>query len=210
MLFKEYMQDTKTLIHKFFKNLKSSFHGGYQKLPKATNFLLCRGNISKYHQKDQFYIDLCNEWESLHLGKKEERQSPLLYQEPMRKEDNLCGGSFIKFSNPGGSMSEKEKEKKKEVKRKLNLKEDVDPCLKQKHGGEMALARKMKELEMMDVGDVEHVLDVEEALHYYSRLRSPVYLDMVDNFFMDMYSEFSVPKGSVRMNSKRRRSSVRL
>lgn len=53
--------------------------------------------------------------------------------------------------------------------------------------GVHVLAQKMKEMEMMDnVGDVEHLLDIEEALHYYSRLTSPVYLDIVDKFFMDM------------------------
>jgi hypothetical protein len=59
----------------------------------------------------------------------------------------------------------------------------------------------MKELEIMDVTDVEHVLDVEEALHYYSRLKSPVYLDIVDKFFINMYTEFSVPKASASTNS---------
>ena len=51
------------------------------------------------------------------------------------------------------------------------------------------LAQKMKAMDMMDAGDLEHVLDIEEALHYYSRLKSPVYLDIVDKFFKDMQSE---------------------
>ena len=71
----------------------------------------------------------------------------------------------------------------------------------------------MKELEMMDTGDVEHELDIEEALHYYSRLKSPVYLDIVDKFFMDMHSEFSVQESSIsvkRSKSKGRPDSIRL
>ncbi|CAN0901585.1 hypothetical protein LINGRAHAP2_LOCUS21499 [Linum grandiflorum] len=52
------------------------------------------------------------------------------------------------------------------------------------------VARKLKELEMMDTSDVDHVLDIEEVLHYYSRLSCPEYLDIVDKFFMDVYSEF--------------------
>ncbi|KAI4324743.1 hypothetical protein MLD38_030200 [Melastoma candidum] len=60
--------------------------------------------------------------------------------------------------------------------------------------GEFELARRMKELDMMDSdGDLEQVLDVEEALHYYSRLKSPVYMEIVDRFFMDMYNDFSTP-----------------
>ncbi|KAJ6415936.1 hypothetical protein OIU84_004680 [Salix udensis] len=70
---------------------------------------------------------------------------------------------------------------------------------------------KMKELEMMDVSNVEHVLDVEEALHYYSRLKSPVYQDIVDEFFTDMYTEFSVPQAAASINSSKRRiESIRL
>lgn len=54
-----------------------------------------------------------------------------------------------------------------------------------------ALAQKMKAMDMVDAGDLERVLDIEEALHYYSRLKSPVYVDIVDNFFMSIQSELS-------------------
>lgn len=64
---------------------------------------------------------------------------------------------------------------------------------------------------MMVGDDVENVLDVEEALLYYSRLKTPVYLDIVGRFFMDMYTEFSVPQASTRINnSKQRLRSARL
>lgn len=67
------------------------------------------------------------------------------------------------------------------------------------------LAQKMKELEMMDVNDVDHVLDIEEVLHLYSRLKSPVYLDIVNNFFMDMYSEFFLPQPSTSIENPSRK-----
>ncbi|KEH16561.1 hypothetical protein MTR_0147s0020 [Medicago truncatula] len=63
--------------------------------------------------------------------------------------------------------------------------------------GAHVLAQKMKELDMMDSGDLEHVLDIEEALHYYSRLKSPVYLDIVNRFFIDINSDFTLPQPSV-------------
>lgn len=74
------------------------------------------------------------------------------------------------------------------------------------------LVQKMKELEMLDRGDMEQELDIEEAIHYYSRLRSPVYLEIVDKFFMDIHSEFSVPEPSAGSlnSSKRRMGSMRL
>lgn len=49
------------------------------------------------------------------------------------------------------------------------------------------LAEKMKELEMAEVFNKDHVMDIEEALHYYSLITCPVYQDIVDRFFMDMY-----------------------
>jgi hypothetical protein len=84
---------------------------------------------------------------------------------------------------------------------------------KNKNDGVHELALKMKELDMNDSSDVEQVLDIEEALHYYSRLKSPVYLDIVDKFFTDMHSEFSVSQSSVsikRSKSKGRFGSIRL
>lgn len=79
-------------------------------------------------------------------------------------------------------------------------------------GGSSALLQKMKELEMMDASDVDHVLDIEEVLHCYSLLKSPIYLDIVDTFFMDMYHELFLPQvrslpraSSLRINSSSRR-----
>ncbi|ESQ48338.1 hypothetical protein EUTSA_v10022394mg [Eutrema salsugineum] len=50
------------------------------------------------------------------------------------------------------------------------------------------MERKIKEMYTIEAGDIEQALDVEEALHYYSRLRSPVYLNIVDKFFSDLYA----------------------
>lgn len=78
-------------------------------------------------------------------------------------------------------------------------------------GRDDALAQKMKDLNMMDFRDVDHALDVREALCCYSSIRSPVYLDIVDDFFMDMYHEFSDPHTSSSINSLRSRAgSLRL
>ncbi|KAH0921563.1 hypothetical protein HID58_021581 [Brassica napus] len=68
------------------------------------------------------------------------------------------------------------------------------------------LAQKMKDLNMVDLRDVEHALDVREALRCYSNIRSPVYLDIVDNFFTDMYYEFSDPRTSSSINGSRRKA----
>ncbi|XP_073294627.1 uncharacterized protein [Primulina huaijiensis] len=68
-----------------------------------------------------------------------------------------------------------------------------------------ALARKMNDLELMDVNDDEdHVSDLEEVFHFYYLITCPAYLDIVDRFFMDMYSEFIVPHLSKSVNSSMR------
>lgn len=44
------------------------------------------------------------------------------------------------------------------------------------------VTEKLKEMEMMDGGNVEHVLDIEEVIHYYSRLTCPAYRRIIDKF----------------------------
>ncbi|XWS19001.1 hypothetical protein CRYUN_Cryun32bG0093100 [Craigia yunnanensis] len=140
------------------------------------------------------------------------KNGAMTLKEQMREEDE-CSGSFMNFADTSPVKNKKQnggKEKKKKVGTSQLSKEEEQYYYK-RNGGSYALAQKMKELEMMDVGDMEHVLDVEEALQYYSRLKSPVYLSIVDKFFMDMYSEFSVPQASASINSSKRRfGSIRL
>ncbi|KFK39774.1 hypothetical protein AALP_AA3G285900 [Arabis alpina] len=54
--------------------------------------------------------------------------------------------------------------------------------------------QKLKEMEMMMNDDMmineEHFSDVREFLHCYSRLRYTAYLDVVEQFFMEVYSDF--------------------
>ncbi|GMP42251.1 hypothetical protein CsSME_00012122 [Camellia sinensis var. sinensis] len=79
-----------------------------------------------------------------------------------------------------------------------------EACLQIGNGGEggYILAEKMRE---MDMNDVDHVLDIEVVLHNYLHLTCPVYLDIVDNFFVDMYSEFLIPKPSVTITNSSRK-----
>lgn len=56
------------------------------------------------------------------------------------------------------------------------------------------VCRKLKEMEKMMNDDIisdEHYFsDVREFLHCYSRLRYTAYLDVVEHFFMEVYSDF--------------------
>ncbi|KAL1207557.1 hypothetical protein V5N11_032452 [Cardamine amara subsp. amara] len=58
--------------------------------------------------------------------------------------------------------------------------------------------RKLKEMEKMMnddiISDELFVSDVREFLHCYSRLRCAAYLDVVEQFFMEVYSDFFNPQ----------------
>ncbi|KAL0699511.1 hypothetical protein Bca4012_055633 [Brassica carinata] len=103
------------------------------------------------------------------------------------------------------SLINKNQHRKKKPKKKA-----AEPLEEAKRRGDM-LAQKMKDFNMVDLRDVEHASDVQEALRCYSSIRSPVYLDIVDNFFTDMYYEFSDPlTTSSNKGSRRKAGSFRL
>ncbi|XP_049345408.1 uncharacterized protein LOC125809907 [Solanum verrucosum] len=51
------------------------------------------------------------------------------------------------------------------------------------------VAQKLDELKMLENYKDEHALDIEQVLYYYSRLTCPAYVEIVDKFFMQIYSE---------------------
>ncbi|CAN8293324.1 unnamed protein product [Cochlearia groenlandica] len=89
--------------------------------------------------------------------------------------------------------------------KKRHKKKVAEPLEEAKRRGDL-LAQKMKDLNMVDLRDVDHAFDVREALRCYSSIRSPVYLDIVDNFFTDMYYEFSDPRASSSITGTRRKA----
>lgn len=215
----ESIQNTKSFFHKTVDNLKSFFFVGYQKLPKPPlpDPFSCTGGCRKRHQKVRFFDDIFNDWEvGLEEAKTGMKNNDMILKEQVREEDENSE-NLMKFEDKSLAKNKSSKNGGKEEEKKKNKKVGRSE-LRKGNGGSYGygLAEKMKELEMMDVGDLEHVLDVEEALHYYARLKSPEYLSIVDNFFMDMYSEFSVPHhhaSASRINSttsKQRFGSLRL
>ncbi|KAB2612823.1 ATP-dependent RNA helicase DDX11 [Pyrus ussuriensis x Pyrus communis] len=177
---------SKKLFRKTLGNLKSFFCGGYKKLPKTISFnpFYCGRDLKYQHPTDHFYADFYDEWEST-LGNRQ--CSP----KKIKQE-----GGLMQMKQTGSSHLQKG---------------EARASSQNANAESYTLARRMKEFEMVDSGDVEQVLDVEEALHYYSRLKSPAYLDIVDKFFLDMYADFSIPPAPVSVNnSKRRLSSQRL
>lgn len=176
---RETISRTKTFFHKGLKDFRSLFSGGYQKLPRSFSFnpFLCRNCRARTHTSDKFYNEFYDLMQS-DIGR-----------------IKMFGSNSISRSQES-AMEDALQESIYEESSKLRKKEGLSSQNKNK--GAHVLAQKMKELDMMDTGDLEHVLDIEEALHYYSRLKSGVYLDIVDKFFMDINSEFTVPQPSAR------------
>jgi len=193
MLLKKAGQDTKIFFHKTLQNLRSFLFGGYQKLPKSSPLNPKSQNMQ---QLDDFYKDFSELWESDSEKMKKNKKTLTYSKEPVEEE-----------GEERNSLINKDEDGEMEVtKMGSNLREgkrgEQFPSISNEG---YVLAQKMKELEMMDVNDVDHVLDIEEVLHLYSRLKSPVYLDIVNNFFMDMYSEFFLPQPSTSIENPSRK-----
>ncbi|KAK7255378.1 hypothetical protein RIF29_28787 [Crotalaria pallida] len=214
MMLRETIHKTKVFFHKSLRNFRSCFFGGYQKLPRSLSFnpFHCGSDNARTYTSDQFYNEFYDHLQSDSSIVKKFGNNDISSSQESTVEDAACSGSFMSFPKQSSQKSIHE-DKAKEQKNKggssqLGKKEDLSS--QNTNEGPHDLAQKMKELDMMDEGDLEHVLDIEEALHYYSRLRSPAYLDIVDKFFVDMHSEFFVPQPSNKIKrSKGRLSSIR-
>lgn len=200
MQLRETIRKSKVVLHKTMKNIKCFIFGRYQKLPRSLSFnpfLSCSGNARTYTTSDQFYNEF---YDILQSDLNRMNRSGEINSMNMSREQVIGTERHVSFEKQSPEKSKHHEDHVvKEKKKKGNKSED--------------LALKMKELEMMDSSDVEHVLDIEEALHYYSRLTSPVYLDIVDKFFTDMHSEYTLPHSSLtnkHSKSKGRVCSIRL
>lgn len=217
MLLRETIHKTKDFLHKTLKNFKAFFFGGYQRLPRSLSFnpFSCgvNGNARTF-TRDQFYNEFYDQLQSdLNRFKRTDHSnnslSDSMEKPPTMEDDASCAESFMSFQKKTHEERSKSKHKGSSQNGK---KGDFKPQDMNNGGANNVLVQKMKELEMIDAaGDVEQVLDIEEALHYYSRLTSPVYIDIVDKFFVDMHSDFSTPQPSSSIkNSKGRLDSIRL
>ncbi|CAH8338960.1 unnamed protein product [Eruca vesicaria subsp. sativa] len=90
--------------------------------------------------------------------------------------NSIGGGAPLKLEQKPQEHGQDHQEKKIEACSSRSLR-DCD-----------TMEKKIKEMYVIETGDIEQALDVEEALHYYSRLRSPVYLNIVDKFLNDLYA----------------------
>ncbi|XAR67718.1 hypothetical protein NMG60_11002595 [Bertholletia excelsa] len=185
---------TSTFFHKTLQSFRSFLFGGYQKLAKnrPVNPLHPCKNKDNMQHLEQLYRSLSRRWES---------NNDKLMKSKKMEEKYL--GSFRESLTRDKEQRPSEDKHEEEIRREEKKAEIYHQARKGKtyNRGSFVLAQKMKELEMMDMSDMDLVSDIEEVLHYYSRLTCPVYLDIVDKFFMDMYVDFFLPKASVRITT---------
>jgi hypothetical protein len=174
MLLRSSITTTKKFFQKTLKNFKSLFSSDYQKLPKSASphNHLSYSSVVANHVMD---IDM-----DMNIS-------------------NNNNGSYMKLSN-ASPYKEKNQVKKREVyenknnENRLTLQRGKQKDSSLLFSNDMKERRymveeKLKELEMLDINNVDYVMDIEEVLHYYSRLTCPAYVEIVDRFFMEMYSD---------------------
>ncbi|KAI9192639.1 hypothetical protein LWI28_025888 [Acer negundo] len=220
MLLRNSISSTKKFFQKTLKNFKSFFSASddhYQRLPQTPPYKVNpyssfntrsidhhHMNIqTSYKDLDRFYTDFTNQWDPDNKEKAKKNPSnkkntmSSSSSTPMKQEQKFAKTSPSKNYN---SDHHHQYYKMKNVERDGKRHEDywrsnmVGGITREERS--CLLAEKLKELEMMDMSNVDHLLDIEEVLHYYSCLTCPAYLDIVDRFFMEMYAEFLAPSSS--------------
>ncbi|KAK9071283.1 hypothetical protein SSX86_009851 [Deinandra increscens subsp. villosa] len=161
--------NTKRFLKTTIQSFKSYFSGGYQRLPKTPpcNPFSCTGSRDRAGMH------------ATHFN--------LNHREP-ETATNHHKKTETATKEAGGNLNLKEPNliKKQENKTKVdceNPEKDEDES-----SSKCFVTRKLKEFEKMDRNNIDLVLDIEEVLHYYSRLTCPVYRDIIEKFFVEMYS----------------------
>ncbi|XP_019457413.1 PREDICTED: uncharacterized protein LOC109357809 isoform X2 [Lupinus angustifolius] len=180
------LRSTKKFFQKTLKNFKSFFSPSYyERLPKTP----LQNNHFSYSvaatSLEKFYIEQWDSEKEKEGNRRNKNKAALLSSPREQKSEVYNGSSFISFSNAHNKKDQVEKrEEFDNQNKKRSLTHQRRLCI---------VEEKLRELEMLDMSNVDHVLDIEEVLHYYSRLTCPIYLEIVDRFFMQMYSEFFGP-----------------
>lgn len=203
------------LHHRTVEPIKDLLLGGYQKLPKASSFLGLACREPKIHESflthqsfpGDFYVESMKE--SDHLNKPNDR--PALDDNSAQTESAAAGngrdredimviGSFLNFGNirngrlvdingEGEGMGIHDSRKALDGSDKMNSEirstSASSSLAESKAEACVIFERRLKEM-VMEHDDPQDWLDIHEFLYYYSRLTCPFYIDMVNNFFMDI------------------------
>ncbi|XP_021276422.1 uncharacterized protein LOC110410850 [Herrania umbratica] len=224
MLLRNSISNTKKFFQKTLQSFRSLFSGGggsvdYQKLPKASPYnpssfsttagLDMNGPTSYQQDLEKFYTDFTDRWES-DKGKEKKRNKKKIVSTPTEQPKEGDKGGFTQFTRTSPTkknttQTREDNDDQSTTTRSAKVEKRLeDTYMKSKREARsLSVAQKLKGLEMMDRSNMDHVLDIEEVLHYYSRLTCPAYLDIVDKFFMDICTEFSGPAASPKSVNSR-------
>ncbi|KAK7251573.1 hypothetical protein RIF29_34887 [Crotalaria pallida] len=202
MLLKSSISNTKKFFQKTLHNFKSFFIPLYQKLPKTPphNSSVAVFYNQSYKDLEKFYNDFTEQWDS------EKEKATKSRRIKKKGELAICNESCT--MNNANNENTKEEEDPMEKIEKCENENNKRSLTYQRvrhdeHEEDIAfnsmVEKKLKELEKLDKSNVDYVLDIEEVLHYYSRLTCPTYLEIVDKFFMEMCSEFFGPSRPINI-----------
>lgn len=184
---------TRKFLTRTIQSVKSFFNEAtYQRLPKTPLMpFSCVGRhgldktlSQSYRELDKFYTDFTN------LQILDNTSSTIL--QGSRHASVACSEDY-------------DQNKKRIVRKRIGEVQTVSKTCKSvvtREERRCLVAKKLKELECMDMSNVENVMDFEEVLHYYTHLTSPVYMEIFDKFFVnihaDLFKQFSRQRLTVR------------
>lgn len=198
------------LHHRTVEPIKDLLLGGYQRLPKASSFLglACRepkiyeSFLTHQSSHSDFYVESMKE--SGQLNKPNDDNSAQTESAPAGdgrvREDIMVIGSFLNFGNirngrlvdksgggegMGSIDSRKSLDGSDKMKSEIPSPSDSSNLAELKAEACAIFEQRLKEM-VMEHDDPQDWLDIQEFLYYYSRLTCPFYIDMVNNFFMDI------------------------
>lgn len=198
------------LHHRTVEPIKDLLLGGYQKLPKASSFLglACRepkiyeSFLTHQSSHSDFYVESMKE--SGQLNKPNDDNSAQTESAPPGdgrvREDIMVIGSFLNFGNirngrlvdkngggegMGSIDSRKARDGSDKMKSEIPSPSASSNLAELKAEACAIFEQRLKEM-VMEHDDPQDWLDIQEFLYYYSRLTCPFYIDMVNNFFMDI------------------------
>ncbi|GAV82127.1 hypothetical protein CFOL_v3_25580 [Cephalotus follicularis] len=208
MLLRNSIYTTKKFLQKSLESFKSLIScGGYQKLPKTcpynNSFPYSAGldmNTQLNHKDlEKFYTDFTDrgdyDKDKVKRRIKEKAISSPPKQEQETRESSVKNYNIEREKDHHHHHHRRRHNCDYKMKNVYERKRVEDSCSSKgtSEGSTSLVEQKLKEIEKMDVSNVDHVLDIEQVLHYYSRLTCPPFLDIVDKFFLDMCAEFLEP-----------------
>ncbi|KAK1354752.1 hypothetical protein POM88_048008 [Heracleum sosnowskyi] len=189
MFLKISLSNTRKFLTRTIQSVKSFFHEAtYQRLPKTPPVMpfscIGRHGLDKtlsqsYRELDKFYTDFTNLYDSKKTGNE--------------NTSSTCIKGFGHASLARSEDCDQMEECTRDDQKKKRIGEETLPntckSVVTREERRCLVARKLKELEGMDLSNVENAMDIEEVLHYYSHLTSPVYLEIFDQFFVNIYAD---------------------